>query len=280
MENNILDDFLKLITCKYTKKIYRDPVLNPKNGEIVEKNYLIQQNNKIGIPYFNMKSLVNNFIVNFPDFKKDVYDQTPLQIVKKKHSGHEKEVSNIFKEKKYDKIFYYKEFLLNSLEVNCVKHFIYESHISLVKFFLENCINIDDHFIDNKQWRIFHFVLYSRNADLVKFYIKTYPINFEYGTPEDKWTFMHILSYYHANNVEIYELISKKKPNLYIQNKEGNSVFEFLLMYNEINIILEIIDFFDIDKEKSRESLNKLISRDQISKSKGEKILEKIELIK
>lgn len=79
MEDQLdINEFVKLISCPLTKKIFNVPVLGSDGVVYEEQAYLavIEINKKLTLKYrqvINLRAFISTFLASYPDYKKNQY---------------------------------------------------------------------------------------------------------------------------------------------------------------------------------------------------------------
>lgn len=254
-----ITEFVELITCKETGKIYLDPVMTP-TGIITELDTCINNNEKY---YFvkPLKSLIDNFIENYPEYGKSRYISTQT-------------VYKIFITKQYDKLLNFDNFNMNLFrsEKQCIS-FIEQSPNNIIKHFISHCENLN-YAPNTWSWYFINILCNRHSGENPNIVLYAIDCKFDLNSicKSDGWTAVHQIIYF-ANDTNLLKKIIDKHAivDFYKKNENGSTPLDFIFKYKPFEIIeyavkkLNVRDLtiFDLSRLTS-EQKNSLIKNIEI----------------
>ena len=247
-----MTEFIKLISCPVTKKIFCTPVMASDNiiyeAEIAFKliedgkvspitNELLEPDIKIVI---NLKSLIDIFIRHFQGLKEHRY-RSEFDITKIYHFS-KAEILSIFTEREnYNGLLKYDSFKIEDIEHHSFANFLKFAPYEVITHFIDRCNNLQYVFPNVPgTWNIINYVLRYSSLEVVKYVLTKYPnLDYEHES-SDGWKPIHQVST--ARDGECVRLLIDNGVDLLTRTSEGITGLEYILTNLDVETVMYTIE--------------------------------------
>lgn len=244
-------DFIRLIRCPVTKKIFKIPVMASDNivyeAEIAFKlinteekspisGLVLEQDIKIII---TLKSMISLFLEKFQEYKVMQYN-SDFDISKIYHFS-KAEILSVFTERdNYDRLLKYDKFKIDDIDYLCFTDFLrYCGNHEVIIHFLDRCNNLNYKW-GNSSWNLVNYIFKYASPEVVKYVLKTYKeLDYE-NDCSNGWRPIHqIASSYDG---ECVRLIVDLGVNVLNKTSENISALEYIVGHHDMETIKHVID--------------------------------------
>ncbi len=239
------ENFIKLISCPVTKKLFCTPVLasdncvyeaevaynlienkikSPITGKILKKD--------IKVP-IQIKSLVEMFICSNKEFEEHRY-KSGFDI-KKVYNYSKAEILTIFTERKnYSNLCNYDSFEIEDIDCYRFNDFLRYAPSTVIIHFLDHCNNLEYKW--NENWSLINYVCKNCHPQIVKHMLNKYPnLNYE-NESSNGWRPVHQLA--SLDDGECVRMVLDLGVNLFTRTNEHITGLEYILAGHDRETIL------------------------------------------
>lgn len=249
LKNKDMDDFISLISCPMSGKIFNYPVLSKENGNVYEGEILMNEEPS-AIIVLPLKSFIISFLEKFPEFKKQQYEISPENMYS--HIYNINNINNDIIKKKYDTIIKYNKFSLKLF--NNVANMLNELDDNIWLHIINNLIDYYEKItIDNYNYILLDYILALAPNKLILINCLVDKMDINSVNQNNSPVLQRILRY--SNDNELILKIVNRNPNYYIEDNNGVllgvSVFK-KCCFEIIEKILNMIDSTSEDFIKNK----------------------------
>lgn len=170
--NPDINEFIKLITCPLTGKIFKNPII--ANSVVYEKAAYIEnnkeENNKKGFEVYievvSLKSFIHTFLESYPEYESMQYRSDNSYLYEKR------KIDSYILSGNFEKILEYKCFSIKTMGLTTLSKFLIGSSNQIFEYFIKNAIDINEEFTDSPPyigWNILNYMCtITRNIDINK----------------------------------------------------------------------------------------------------------------
>jgi hypothetical protein len=265
------EEFISLIRCPHTKKIFHTPVLS--NGQAYEDQIC---NDPDKIAYVALKSFITAFLDKFPQYKDEQYKPEE----NKNPNITKKIMDQIVTASTFNKILTYEQFTLSLFTYDGLIKFIKYTNHEQLKYFIDNLKDLEEVHNPHK-WKLINYIFSYRANDLeILKYIIDKGCKMVSYCPDDTWYPLHQL----ILNSTIDECIIfgieahiKEGLSLFLVNGPGESIVKNIFKKTKFNVmkqLLSMIDKTQIDFTNNVELYFNLIdTRQNLSNEEKEQLI-------
>lgn len=250
MASNI-DQFVALLKCPLTDKIFSLPVVND-DGIVYEYSALLTTKTDVNKNFYIVKSLqlfILSFLENYPEYKKLQYDAENGDNPKD-HLFYKDKIKTFISNHQWDEVKKYRNFSLALLSHTLINEILTNAPEDILLFIIDNVIDIN-HMMTGYHpgWNFFNYICRSvpNKTNLIKHCIKkgadvTHQCN-------DGWYPVQQILHWSKDETLIKYIIKKHIKSgltLFVKNSNNQTVFDYILYKGTKNIIeyaINLIDF-------------------------------------
>jgi len=243
-----------------TNKLFLNPVLAEDNviyernaliKYLVENNYTspINPNQKISfktIQVIPIASMVDLFIQQFPELKKDQYTVTDTNMVNYKmlHINHIDDINGLFESRNYDEIQNFTEFNLNIIEN--LDTFIKRASIDTIKYLIDNTVDLSVPINkdDDSVWYFINFVAEYGSFDVFKYLVAKPNVDIN-AMRADTYTVIHQLTHNRYREIDMIKFAVESGANVNTLTKNGYSAVYIIINFCGFDMILYALERCD-----------------------------------
>jgi len=247
-----MSEFIKLISCPITGKIFYTPVMgsdnvvyeaeaiipliesktvSPISGKKLDKNIIV---------VLNLKSLIDLFLKSFENLREHQYKCT-TNVTKLYHFS-KAEILTIFMERtNYINLLKYDNFKMDDIENYCFADFLKYAPYNVIVHFINHCDNLHYRFPDSPgTWNVVNYIFRCGTPEVVKFLLQTYPdLDYENEASEG-WRPIHqVASSYDGESVR---LILDNGVNPLTRTSDNITGFEYIISNQDAETISYAIE--------------------------------------
>lgn len=249
-----IDEFIKLIACPLTCKIFLYPIIADDGIVYEEQAFLMSSvgNKNVSINYTHVKTLksfIESFIDKYPEYKKRQYVLDTSIKIEKQHCLHNNDVLKLIELSQFDKIKQYINFDFKLIQQAYCDKLLKSASEDVFKYIIDNLMDINAD-INDRGWSFLNLLCYGvskRLPNVVKYAIEKGG-DILHFCKSDNWYPLHQIVHFSGNESLIKWGIDKHlmaESNLYVMNKDGDSIlYRIFLRCNKdiINYVLEKLD--------------------------------------
>lgn len=246
-----MDDFLRLISCPITKKIFYIPVIASDDNVYEAEKVIELITNKIASPITNkileddirvvipLKFMISSFLDNLDNisYKERQYVQT--YDVNSTYFFSKDEINKIFSDRmEYNKLTKYSYFKIEDIDRYAFKDFLKEAATEVIIHFIDYCNDLEYDW--SGSWKIINYVTKICNCEIIRHLIDK-NIDLEHPCTND-WRPIHYVALLHDG--ETTRKLVSKGVNLMAQLSDGETALDIIVIGHDketINFTLEYV---------------------------------------
>lgn len=265
-------EFVELLKCPITHKIFNNPVLG-----IDGLTYEDQLYNEEKVPCTSLKAFICAFLDNFPEYKEQQYVLLP---VNNDHVNFKNIIENALNSRNYNKIKEYCNFSIKYLSHKALQNFLQYGSEDIIIYFIDNVSNVDD-INDLAQWKLINYIFSCCTG---KINILKHAINKGCSMAsislKDGWTPLHQVVYYSRIDECIIFAIDehiKSGQTLYVETIDKRNIIYNIFSRCSRNVIEHALNNVDKTDDRFGNSINNFI--DLIEKNTNVDIIDDKEVL-
>lgn len=256
-----INEFIKLISCPKSEKIYFLPIVDKKKIYEYEEYLKLDKNNDI-IIFTQLKSLIISFLDAFPEYEKLRY--VPTISNKPSHIYSKTIINNSISKKKFELLLNYTNFKMKLFTVNdiCI---LLEAPNNILKYFINNCDDINYEFDSNRGWSLINYAcnkICRKNPKIIKYLIKN-GADIQHICKDDGWSPLYqIIHFSNKNSLIKYAIIKHLElgMDLYMTNKNNSSIIDTIFAKQNFKIIQFALQKINITDKQFKDSQTNILN--------------------
>jgi len=279
-----IDEFVSLISSPKTNKIYRDPIVLD-NGDIEElEEYLGTGEKNQYHNIIRLKSFINSFLEEYPEYKPKQYISNP--IFKTTHKINQQIINKIISSQNLQNLKQYTHFELLLFTSGQLESICINANEDILIYFVDNIIGNIHELIQGRSWRLVNYVCNKCSGTIknafVRYFIEKYG-GMQYYCEDDNWYPLHQIVHFSKNSDLVKFCIDKHLEaglDLYCENNDGSTILKFIFEKSNSDVINYTLSKIDKTSQEFKEHLNSLCdilnNNGQLNDNERENIMNKL----
>jgi hypothetical protein len=264
-----IDEFIKLLTCPLTCKIFNEPILASDGVVYEEQAFLLSLsgNKNLNRSYYHvkpLKSLIESFIDRYPEYRKKQYLPDANIKLEKHHTIHHKDIIKFINSNDYNKIKQYIDFDFKLFEQDpgYLDHLLKNAPDDVLKYMIDNTIDLNEP-VDKRGWSLLNFMcngISNKKPDIIIYMINK-GADVLHCCQSDNWYPLHQVIHFSKNMQLIKFVLDKhleKGGNVYLANKDGTSIIRMLFTYCDKEVIMHTLTRIDSSQQTFKDHVETL----------------------